>query len=118
MLAGALIALGAAIVIGRRQVDVVEVEGRSMAPTLEPGDYLLVESLTYRARRPRVGDVVLTEDPRLPSRELIKRIADLDLATGTAVLVGDSPDASTDSRTFGVVPLDAIRWRAVARYFV
>jgi nickel-type superoxide dismutase maturation protease len=116
-LAAALAGLGVAIVAGRRLVDVVEVEGRSMAPTLEPGDWLLVEAATFHARGPRVGDVVLANDPRLPSRELIKRIAAVDPASGSAVLAGDAPDASTDSRTFGAVPMDAIRWRAVGRYW-
>ena len=116
-LVAGLACLGAALLAGRRLVDLVEVEGHSMAPTLEPGDCLLVEAVTYRARRPRVGDVVLADDPRLPSRELIKRIAAVDPAAGSALLVGDAPDASTDSRTFGVIPLDAIRWRAVGRYW-
>ena len=115
--AAALAGLGLAVIAGRRLVDIVEVEGGSMAPTLEPGDRLLVEALTYRARPPRVGEMVLAADPRLPSRELIKRIAEIDSATGSAILVGDAPDASTDSRTFGVVPTSAIRWRAVGRYW-
>ena len=116
-LAAALAGLGVALWAGRRLLDLVEVEGRSMAPTLEPGDLLLVEAVTFRARRPRVGDVVLSDDPRLSSRELIKRIAAVDPASGSAVLAGDAPDASTDSRTFGAVPLDAIRWRALGRYW-
>lgn len=103
----------AANVVARRWVDVVEVEGTSMAPALLPGDRLLVESLTYRLRSPRVGDIVLAADPRAPSRELVKRVATVG---STVELRGDAPDASTDSRTFGAVPVASVRWRVAARY--
>jgi nickel-type superoxide dismutase maturation protease len=93
---------------------VVEVQGGSMAPNLLPGDRLLVESLTFRRRLPRSGEVVLAIDPRAPERELIKRVhaggAELELR-------GDAPEASTDSRTFGSVPATQVRWRAALRYW-
>lgn len=120
LLAGALLAAllaELAWLLGRRALDVVEVEGRSMAPSFQPGDRLLVEALTYRSRPPRVGEAVLAVDPRLASRELIKRVAAVDGVAGTATLAGDAPEVSTDSRTFGPVPLAAIRWRVVGRYW-
>ncbi len=55
-----------------RLLDVVEVRGRSMTPTLQPGDRLLV----IRAR-PRTGDVVLAPDPRDGRRELVKHHLDV-----------------------------------------
>jgi signal peptidase I len=112
-----LLGLAAGITVGRRWLDVVEVRGRSMAPSLLPGDRLLVESHTYRDRAPRLGEVVLAADPRKPERELIKRVAAVDKGTASAELRGDDADASTDSREFGAVPLSAIRWRAVYRYW-
>jgi nickel-type superoxide dismutase maturation protease len=112
-----LLGLAAGITVGRRWLDVVEVRGRSMAPSLLPGDRLLVESHTYRDRPPRLGEVVLAADPRQPERELIKRVATIDEAAASAELRGDDPAASTDSREFGAVPLSAIRWRAVYRYW-
>jgi nickel-type superoxide dismutase maturation protease len=114
---GLLLGLIALLVAARRIFDVVEVEGASMAPALRSGDRLLVEALTYRSRPPRVGDLVLAADPRLPSRELIKRVAALDPAARTASLAGDAPEMSTDSRVFGPIPLSAIRWRVVGRYW-
>ena len=113
----ALLGVGAGLGValaGRRWLDVVEVQGQSMAPSLLPGDRLLVESMTYRRRAPRAGEVVLAFDPRAPERELIKRVhaADLELD-----LRGDAPEESTDSRTFGAVPADEVRWRAVLRYW-
>ncbi len=99
-----------ALVAARGRIDVVEVRGRSMAPTLLPGDRLLVA----RAR-PRMGDVVLAADPRAPERELIKRVSAFDAAGLT--LRGDNLAASTDGRTFGVVPVETVAWRVVARYW-
>ena len=88
-----------------------------MAPALLPGDRLLVESRSYLGRQPRRGEVVLAADPREPDRELIKRVASVDGTTATAELRGDAPGSSTDSRAFGAVPLSAIRWRAIVRYW-
>ena len=103
-----ILIVGAAVAVGRRRLDVVEVRGRSMAPTLVPGDRLLV----VRAS-PRPGVVVLAPDPRHPARELVKRVAAID-ARGV-VLHGDNPTASTDARSFGHVPHDAVAWRAILR---
>ena len=104
----ALLGLGA---LARRHVDVVEVRGRSMAPTLLPGDRLLV----VERSRPRVGDVVLAADPRAPDREVVKRVASID--SRGVVLRGDNPAFSTDARAFGRIPADAIAWRAAFRYW-
>jgi nickel-type superoxide dismutase maturation protease len=112
-----MLGMAAGITVGRRWLDVVEVRGGSMAPSLLPGDRLLVESHSYRGHPPRRGEVVLARDPREPERELIKRVAAVDRAAASAELRGDAPAASTDSREFGAVPLSAIRWRAVFRYW-
>ncbi len=97
-----------------RHLDAVEVTGRSMVPTLEPGDRLLVETWTYRRRPPGIGDVVVAPDPREPTRELVKRVAAVE--DGQVTLRGDSAK-STDSRRFGSVPLTDVRARAVFRYW-
>ena len=112
--AAAGIAAGAA---ATRWLDVVEVQGGSMAPALLPGDRIVVESRSYQSRAPRPGEVVLAADPRKSDRELIKRVATVDEDGAAADLRGDAPDESTDSREFGAVPLSAIRWRAAFRYW-
>jgi nickel-type superoxide dismutase maturation protease len=114
---GVLLGAGAATMLSRRAVDAVEVHGVSMAPALMPGDRLIVESWSYRSRLPRRGEIVLATDPREPSRELVKRVGQVDAEAGTAHLVGDAPGASTDSRTFGPIPLAALHWRVAARYW-
>jgi signal peptidase I len=106
-----------AVAAARTWFDIVEVQGNSMAPTLLPGEWLLVERRTYTGRAPRVGEIVLAADPRAPTRELIKRVASVDAEAGTLELHGDDPDASMDSRTFGAVAITGIRWRVIARYW-
>lgn len=115
--AAALGAGVAAVSLVRRWFDVVEVQGRSMAPTLLPGEWLVVERRTYARRRPRVGEIVLAADPREPSRELIKRVAAIDDGSAVVELAGDAADSSTDSRTFGAIPVESIRWRVIGRYW-
>ena len=98
---------GPAVVIPLR---LVHVDGDSMRPTLTPGDRLLV----LRRRRYRRGDVVALVDPRASTRTIVKRVAAIE---GDDVVVhGDNPDASTDSRSFGPVPVSSIVGRAVYRY--
>ena len=100
-----------AVVAARRWTDVVEVRGRSMLPTLLPGDRLLVA----RLGRLRPADVVLAADPRAPRREMIKRVARID--DSGIHLRGDNPAASTDARAFGPVPATDVGWRALLRYW-
>jgi nickel-type superoxide dismutase maturation protease len=111
VLAGALAAVGGAIA-SAAWLDVVEVRGRSMEPALLPGDRLLVERWTYARRAPRPDEVVLAADPRDPRRELVKRVASV--LGGEVRIAGDNAAASSDSATFGALPLRAVRWRAVA----
>jgi nickel-type superoxide dismutase maturation protease len=100
-----------------RWLDAVQVRGASMLPALRPGDRLLVESRSFARRTPRPGEVVLAPDPRDGGRELIKRVAAVNVSEGTVEVRGDAAEASTDSRTFGSVPIAAVRWRVALRYW-
>lgn len=93
-------------------VCLIAVEGHSMRPALEEGDRLLV----VRRRRYRPGDVVAARDPRDPGRVVVKRVAEVDGSGDRFVLLGDDPDASTDSRTFGSVHRNQVLGLAVYRY--
>ena len=98
--------VGVALVRPRRVV----VEGRSMEPTLAPGDRLLV----VRAGVVHAGDVVAVRDPDGSRRVLVKRIGAV--LEDEIVLRGDNPGASTDSRKFGPVPYSAVLGRVVRCY--
>lgn len=87
-----------------------------MRPTLEPGDWLLVDPDAYRDRLPAAGDVVVVADPRAPERLLVKRVVGVG-SDGRLELLGDQPAASTDSRHFGPVAPGAVQGRPWARYW-
>ncbi len=53
------------------------VEGASMHPTFESGDYLIVDQLSYRFDDPKRGDVIVFRYPNKPSIFYIKRIIGL-----------------------------------------
>jgi inner membrane protease subunit 1 len=82
-----------------------------MEPALRAGDWIVVQSLS---RPPRVGEIVLVRDPRDPDNVMVKRVAGV--ADGACTVVGDRPEQSTDSRTFGPVPLANVLARALFRY--
>jgi nickel-type superoxide dismutase maturation protease len=93
-----------------------EIAGESMLPALSAGDYVVVDRGAYRRTRPRRGQVVLARDPREPGRTIVKRVARVDLHGGLWLL-GDNPEASTDSRTFGAVPPESVIGRVRWRYW-
>ncbi|MDB5195199.1 MAG: signal peptidase signal peptidase [Parcubacteria group bacterium] len=53
------------------------VEGESMHPTFESGNYLIVDELTYHLSEPKRGDVVIFRYPGDPTIFYIKRIIGL-----------------------------------------
>ncbi len=53
------------------------VEGESMHPTFESGDYLIVDELSYHLHAPHRGDVIVFRYPGDPSIFYIKRIIGL-----------------------------------------
>lgn len=129
-------AWGASLAVNRSLRDV---EGRSMQPTLEPGDRLVVRPVG--PVRPRRGDVVIVRDPRRPRRSTVKRVVGLpgerievragrlsidgvthiephahhrtgdDACTvppAHLYVLGDNRGHSTDSRTYGPVPVEHV----------
>jgi signal peptidase I len=49
----------------------------SMLPTIDPGDRIIVNCLTYRFREPRPGEVVVVHDPLDDKKDIIKRVIGL-----------------------------------------
>lgn len=106
------------------------VNGDAMTPTYNHGDLLLGYKLAYSGPEDvRRGDIVVVrhsprgseeyqvwrverlpgEAVQLPSGEQAK------LATGTYFLRGDNPAGALDSRTFGPVSFDRIRFKVIGR---
>jgi signal peptidase I len=53
------------------------VVGSSMVPTLENGEFLVVNKLGFRLHPPQRGDIIVFTDPVSPDRKLIKRVIGL-----------------------------------------
>lgn len=133
---------------------VARVEGRSMEPTLEDQDRLVVNKFAYQLHDPRVGDIVMLLHPGNPKQTLVKRVVaepgdtvafreGLVLRNGALVaedfipanlrshenreavavpdgyyfVLGDHRNNSSDSRTFGPVPMKYILGRIQVRWW-
>lgn len=81
-----------------------------MQPTLNNNDVVLIEPTDNIA----VGDIVLAQHPYKQSVRMLKRVDNID-ENGRFSLVGDNPQESTDSRTFGTVSIEYIYGKAVCR---
>ena len=55
----------------------VRVDGFSMRPSLQDGEYILVNKLAYKTGEPHRGDIVVFIFPVDPSEDLIKRVIGL-----------------------------------------
>src|SRR5690349_1345055 len=89
----------------------VLVQGPSMAPALRHGDQLLVW-LPEPRRLPGIGTTVVVA---LPDRPLaVKRLVRVE-PDGRVWVEGDNAAASTDSRTLGALPCDAVAGRVLCR---
>ena len=89
------------------------VTGRSMSPTLDPGDEVLVRRVAGGPRQDVTpGDVVVAKHPYRRDVLLIKRVEAV--SEHHCVLVGDNPDESTDSRHLGPVALTDLLGRVTS----
>lgn len=97
----------------------------SMAPTLIPGDIVLVNLSAYANAAPRAGEIVVFGDPTVANGlTLIKLVVRVDShcadqticpqSEGAVVHVqGDNATHSYDSRHFGPIPVSSLQGRAV-----
>ncbi len=63
-----------------------QVDGRSMVPTFQNGDYILTDKISYRFHPPKRGDIIVFRAPQDERVEYIKRIIGL---PGDKVMVKD-----------------------------
>ncbi|MEZ5114854.1 MAG: S26 family signal peptidase [Candidatus Nanopelagicales bacterium] len=88
----------------------VEVAGRSMLPSVRPGEWWVV----LRTRDVRVGQRVVVERPDRPGLLVVKRA--VRQVEGGWWVEGDNPEESDDSRLFGAVSDDLVVGRLWFRY--
>lgn len=55
----------------------IRVDGHSMEPSFQSGEFVLVNKLAYKFGKPLYGDVIVFRYPRDPEQEYIKRIIGL-----------------------------------------
>ena len=55
----------------------IRVDGASMQPTLQSGEFVIVNKLAYMFGEPATGDVIVFHFPRDPDQEYIKRVIGL-----------------------------------------
>lgn len=129
----------------------VRVENISMEPTLMPGEFLLVNKITYRVSPPQRGDIIVFHYPLNPSEDYIKRIIGLagdrvvvqnqqvrvndvlvkeayisaepiyegtwDVPANSLFVLGDNRNQSSDSHSWGFVPIANVVGKALVVYF-
>jgi signal peptidase I len=89
------------------------IEGYSMLPTLEEGEYVIIDKLSYYLDDPERGDVIVLHFPNDRSRDFIKRVVGIpgdhiEVSDGTVTINGvalDEPyinDAPSYSGTWDV----------------
>ena len=90
------------------------VEGDSMEPTYSAGDWLMGRWAQYKLtglNRIKIGDVVVIERDEQPGIFYVKRISQTRVPDGvmpSIYLLSDNA-AGTDSRTWGWLPITAVR---------
>ena len=97
--------------LGRRKR--FKVTGRSMLPTLQPGEEILLNPYAYRKSLPRVDEIAVLAHPYYPDTIVVKRIVALD-RDGRCFLLGDNQPESTDSRHWGGINYQDLLGRATS----
>lgn len=127
----------------------VRVENISMRPTLEPGEFLLVNKMAYKAGEMNRGDIVIFH--HTSKEDYIKRLIGIpgdkveiqhgtvtvngqildepyiaaapnyngvwDVPQGSIFVLGDNRNQSSDSHSWGFVPIDTLMGKALAIYW-
>lgn len=93
----------------------VRVTGNSMLPLLSPENEVLLDPAAYTKSLPKQGDIVIADHPHQPKLSIIKRV-DFVEPNGLCYLKGDNPDASSDSRQFGLVSQVQLQGKVICRF--
>ena len=81
-----------------------------MMPGLKSGDIVLIDPYAKGS----VGDIVIAGHPYKKSVRLMKRVDSID-ENGRYFLIGDNPDASTDSRSFGSIAVSDVTGKVICK---
>ncbi|MCC7117572.1 MAG: signal peptidase I [Anaerolineales bacterium] len=129
----------------------VRVDGTSMVPTLQDGEFVFVSKLSYRWSEITRGDIIVFHFPRNPEEDLIKRViglpgdrveirngqvfvngqplnepyiaeapnyaAEWQVEPQTLFVLGDNRNNSSDSHSWGLLPIEKIVGKAIFIYW-
>jgi signal peptidase I len=129
----------------------VRVDGFSMRPTLEDGEFILVNRLAYKFGSPKRGEIIVFRSPVTPDEDLIKRVIGLpgdeiviregqvyingnllqepyiaaspiysgawQVLDGYLFVLGDNRNDSSDSHSWGLVPMPNVVGRSILIYW-
>jgi len=129
----------------------VRVENVSMKPTLQPGEFVLVNKIAYKIGKPQIGDIIVFHYPRDPKEDYIKRLigrpgdevtvkdgqvyvndqplnepyiaaapaydGSWTVPADSVFVLGDNRNQSSDSHSWGFVPLDFVVGKALFIYW-
>jgi nickel-type superoxide dismutase maturation protease len=84
-----------------------------MMPAFEPGDVVLLGPSPQADPFAMTGDVVVARHPFRRNTHILKRVEHL-TEEGGLFLMGDDPEESTDSRSFGSIDPSAVLGVVVA----
>lgn len=134
-----------------RVVARVRVENISMIPTLQPGEFLMVNKFAYQLTEIKRGDIVVFHYPDDPTEDYIKRVVGLpgetieihngevfinnhlidesyiqtpplyigkwEVPVDTVFVLGDNRNKSSDSHSWGFVPIKNVVGKALIIYW-
>lgn len=95
-------------------IQVYFVPSPSMTPTLEPGDFILMDTWAYHAKPPETGDIVVFqygEDFAVVKRSANWPGSESAVKDGQLYVLGDNPALSMDSRRLGGIDLNKVNGR-------
>ncbi len=129
----------------------VRVENISMKPTLQAGEFVLVNKLAYHLGQFQCGDIIVFHYPANPQEDYIKRVIGLPgdnvkihhglvfvngnqldepyiespplyngdwvITADTVFVLGDNRNQSSDSHSWGFVPVQNVVGKALAIYW-
>jgi signal peptidase I len=129
----------------------VRVENISMEPTLQPGEFVLVNKIVYRFGEVRHGDIIVFHFPQNPTEDYIKRIIGVPgdtvviknqqvfinnqvieenytaappdyngrwvVPADSLFVLGDNRNQSSDSHSWGFVPMKLVVGKAEVIYW-
>jgi nickel-type superoxide dismutase maturation protease len=93
----------------------LRVTGASMFPLLKSGDEILINPRAYKKELPQPGQLVVARHPYRSDLKIVKRVTSVS-DDGVCYLQGDNPAESTNSDSFGRVPLKHIVGQVTGRF--